>query len=664
MARLWTAGAELQTTTAGIEYSANGTNAPAIETTTKRSGAAAWRINNAATEFFRQAYTAAQGVYFFRFYLYVVTLPSVATKIVGGFMTTGSTFKVTVRMTTAGVLELYNSEDSAQIGSSSSAISTATWYRVEIGIDTTTLASTTAEARLYAASAEGTLLWNPSGTINLAANPTSIFCGHDGETAMDFIVDDLAVNDNSGSFQNSWPGEGEVIVLRPNAAGDYTTWTRGGTDSGADWSQTSEVPPDGVTSYIQENTNNADPTLCSDDFNLEATPAAMASNDVINVVHVGTYAAVDNVTGGDPDIALRIKAAASGTVEESASLDVNSLTYQGPAPLPANANYQLTLYDLPGASTTAWTKADLDTAQVGVRLAVTDTHFARVSALWVMVDHKPAGATAYTLAVDVGAYALTGMAAGLRHDYLLAVDVGLYNLTGVSAALNKGKILVVDVGTYALTGNTAALKVARKITPDVGLYNLTGLDATLTYTPTGGYTLAVDVGAYSLTGVAVGLKAGRVVVPAVGLYNITGLAATLTYTPHGAYTLTVNVGAYSLTGVSPTLLWKRRLPAALGTYALTGVNAGTLKGRLLSATTGSYALTGIAAGLRKSNTLAAVLGLYLLNGLDATLTYTGAAFPYQPTQPIIYPSRDVIEVDGQTSVQVKRSTIETDIYRR
>jgi hypothetical protein len=377
MARLWTAGAELQTATAGIEFTSILANAPAVETTTKRSGNAAWRITNAAAqEGFRQVFTATQGAYFFRFYLYIVALPS-GTRHIGGSRT-GAAAKLVIRMTTGGALQLYNIEDSAQVGSDSSALSTATWYRIEMKYDSTTLSATTCEARIDGAAAFA------SGTVDLAATPTIFGCFTDAADAtLDYIVDDLAINDASGSFQTDYPGEGEVIILRPNGNGDNSGW--GGSDGNStdNYLLIDEVPPD-TADYVEEDT---DETI--DDYSLEATPAAMESNDTINVVHVGVYAAVNDATSADPNIALRIKASASGTVEESATLDCNSITYQGPAPLPANSNYQLTLYDLPGASTTAWTKADLDQAQAGIRVDVGDTHFARVAALWVIVDHKP-----------------------------------------------------------------------------------------------------------------------------------------------------------------------------------------------------------------------------------------------------------------------------------
>lgn len=393
MARLWTAGAELQTATAGIEFSAIITTAPVVETTTKRSGNAAWRISNAAAlEGFRQQYTSAQGAFFFRFYLYIVAMPTL-TSIIGGVRTTGAN-KIVFRLTSGGALQFYNFEDSAQIGSNSSALSTATWYRIEMTYDSTTLTATTCEAKI-----DGTAF--ASGTIDITPTPTNFGCFlSTGDLTLDYIVDDLAINDSTGSFETGYPGAGEVIVLRPNGNGDNSGWVGSDGNSTDNYLLVDEVPPDAVD-YVEENTSGTD-AASADDYNLEATPAAMESTDTINVVHVGVYAAVSDVTGADPDIVLRIKASASGTVEESAALDLNSLTYQGPAPLPADSNYKLTLYDLPGASTTAWTKADLDAAQAGMRLSVTDTHFARIAALWVMVDHKPGASTTPVTGVDYG----------------------------------------------------------------------------------------------------------------------------------------------------------------------------------------------------------------------------------------------------------------------
>jgi hypothetical protein len=379
MTRLWTAGAELQTATAAIEFSVITTTAPVVETSIKRSGNAAWRISNAAAiEGFSQIHTASQGAFFSRFYLYLVALPTNEGMVLASWRATGAR-KIDVRVTTGGALQLFNAEDGAQIGSDSSALDLETWYRIETTYDSTTLTATTTSARI-----DGVEF--ASGEIDITATPNRFTVGTiAGDATLDYIVDDLAINDTAaGGDQDTWPGEEEVIVLRPNGNGASSQWTGSDADSTDNYLLLDEVPPS-ATDYVENETDEE-----IDDYELEATPAALESTDTINVVHVGVYAAVSDATGGDPNIALRFTA--GGATEESATLDCNSVTYQGPAPLPANSNYQLTLYNMPGASTDPITKADLDSAQAGVRVDVGDTHFARVAALWVMVGHKPGAA--------------------------------------------------------------------------------------------------------------------------------------------------------------------------------------------------------------------------------------------------------------------------------
>lgn len=388
MARLWSCSAGLQTVTAGIEFSAILANAPAIETSLGVGAqGTGYRIANASgVEGFRQIITASQGVYYFRWYDYIHALPTGATAALAGFRITGA-YKVSVRLTTAGLLQLYNLEDSAQIGSDSSAISTGVRYRFELRMDSTTLSATTFELRVYdnADSAADNLIFNPSGTINLAANPTQVCCGHEtgGNAGLDHIVSDLAVNDTSTSSQNSWCGKGSQVYQRPNGNGDNSQWTGSDGNSTDNYALVNEVPPS-TANYVESNTANQ-----IDDYEMDPTPSALASSAVINVVQVGIYGAVSDATGGDPDAVIRIKATSGGTVEESASLDFNSVTYQGPAPLPADSNFKATLYDLPGASGTLWTKTELDSMQAGIREAVSDTHFARVAALWVISEFVP-----------------------------------------------------------------------------------------------------------------------------------------------------------------------------------------------------------------------------------------------------------------------------------
>ncbi len=384
MTLLWACAWGLQSIAAGMEIGSV-TGTPTIETTIKRSNGTALRVAPGATKQVQHAsYSAGQGVKFYRTYLYLVTAPTATRTVIS--IDNGASSKVGIRLTSGRVLQLYNEEDLAQVGSDSSAINTGEWYRLELKVDSTTLASTAVEARLYAASAESTLLWNPSGTIDLAADPNRYSVRNNNDANLDFVVTDHVICDDQGSALNGWPGEGSLIYLRPDGDSGTPQWTRGGADSGANWSQVEDTPPNDVTDYVQSNTSGQ-----IDDYTLGACPAAVGASDTIKWVAAGARFALSATTGGDPDAVLRITA--GGNTEECTGFSGAGSTLWASYRTSPALTFPLVLTDMPGASTTPWTKSDLDGALLGLRESVTDTHFIRVSAAWLIFEHSPPGAT-------------------------------------------------------------------------------------------------------------------------------------------------------------------------------------------------------------------------------------------------------------------------------
>jgi hypothetical protein len=71
----------------------------------------------------------------------------------------------------------------------------------------------------------------------------------DGGGATTIYLDDLAMNDTTGSVDNSWCGDGHIVRLKPNMAGDVTMLTP---SSGSDnWDMVDEVPHDADASYVE-----------------------------------------------------------------------------------------------------------------------------------------------------------------------------------------------------------------------------------------------------------------------------------------------------------------------------------------------------------------------------------------------------------------------------
>jgi len=188
----------------------------------------------------------------------------------------------------------------------------------------------------------------------------------EAQTTGEWFFDDVLINSNSGSFQNSYPGPGSIKHLKPNAAGDNSAWSN-------DYQSVDEVTPDDATTFCASNTLDQ-----IDDHELEASGL---TNESISFVVVGYRA---NRTGGttpNPTFVLRIKASSGGTVEESSAITPDTAWAVA-------ASNKLILYDLPGASSTAWTPADLDTAQIGYRLSNSPgTRTAQVSTVWLLVRY-------------------------------------------------------------------------------------------------------------------------------------------------------------------------------------------------------------------------------------------------------------------------------------
>lgn len=376
----------LQSITAGMEWRTSTNGTPAIETTIVRAGGTAIRFNNTgAAENIQHIFTTAQGVYYFCWYINLQAAPTTARS----FLTilNSANQKVGIRITTGRALQLFNEEDSAQVGSDSSALTLGQWYRIELKIDSTTLASTAIEARAYTDAPNASAFWNPSGTIDITANPDRWRVGYTSSDAtLDFVMTDAVICDNAGSYANTWPGPGWLWYGRPNGNGDNSQWTGSDGNSTDNYLLLDETPPNDATDYVESNTSGQ-----IDDYTVDNTPAAVGPDDTIQLVAVGVRFAISNTTGGDPDFVLRIKPAASGTTDETGNVSgAGATTYN---------SMQITLgnylefannsnYEQPGTSN-PWTKAALDTAQIGIRESATDTHLARVSAMWLLARVVP-----------------------------------------------------------------------------------------------------------------------------------------------------------------------------------------------------------------------------------------------------------------------------------
>jgi len=381
--RIYSNGFELQSTTPGMEYSAN-INTPTISTTTVRSGAASLRANPSSStqgmEYEYQLGDSSADTYF-RSYIRFATLPSTSTTLIA-IRDNANTTQASIRYDQVNAkLELWNDEDTTQIGTDSAVVTTGTWYRVEMRVDFGTAATgdTALEGKL-----DGTSFAS-STTVNWANGARKIQIGIITTSASaDMFIDDVAINVNVGSAQNGYPGEGSIVHLDPNADGDTVTWTNTYTniDDG-----TPNDGTDAITSSTRDQLEEA---------NLEsAATAGIGAGDTITLVQSGVRFRNSSALGEDSAFDVQIKDAASATnVKKSLPIRTwsqawSSQTVEGALAAPRTLQPPHVLTKRPDG-TNNWTASQLDSTQIGVQLVYDGgSNTVDVTALWLAVEFVP-----------------------------------------------------------------------------------------------------------------------------------------------------------------------------------------------------------------------------------------------------------------------------------
>jgi hypothetical protein len=381
MARLWQSGFELNSTTAGIEFTT--VTGGVLSSTTVRTGGFSGQITSLASATaagfeYQFASAASNGPYYFRAYINIATLPTAANTIIVLNNATGlvGTPEASIKVDNTGAFSLFNGLVT-QIGSSSSTITTNTWHSLELWFDRSPSAgSQVLKARLDGvefASASNLTISLGVLSITLGGNLNS-----ETQTTGNWFFDDIAINDSTGANQTTYPGPGGIVHMHPTGAGDNTTWAIFAGSS--NWSAVSEVKPDGNTSAVQSLTAGQ-----LDDYAMTAS-SSIGSTDTISVVAIGAYFEGTS-SSANSKFRLRLKATSGGTVTETADIDPTSTLYVTNSKTQP-ANYQLVSYTQPGGSS-PWTKVVLGTSQIGLNLSVNNTNRARISTEWMSVDFTP-----------------------------------------------------------------------------------------------------------------------------------------------------------------------------------------------------------------------------------------------------------------------------------
>lgn len=381
MAAIVRQGYELNSTTANVEFGAiNG--APTISSTVSKDGTYSGRISSLSSgtpKDFRRPYAVAGAgptVSFLRTYFRVDTLPSAENRIFTGRDGNLAADRIWMTIDNGGLLRLY--DEDGQVGSASSALSTATFYCLELKLDRTAAAgSHVVEGRIDTsvfATASNRNVSTPADTIRVGGNLNS-----EAQTTGDWYFDDLAVNDATGSFQTGYPGTSRLIILRPNGAGDshtFATQTGGTAGAANNYTRVDETTPNDATDFNGSNTLNQEDLFAFDNSGLGA-------NDIINCVQVNMRFR-NNTADATTAIKAEIMKTTGGTKTQSSAIVVNSTTWFSNDPtlprLPV-----LTLYTDPDGN--PWTQTTLDTLQAGYIISTGGVNRIEVTNMWIYVDY-------------------------------------------------------------------------------------------------------------------------------------------------------------------------------------------------------------------------------------------------------------------------------------
>lgn len=212
-------------------------------------------------------------------------------------------------LTPAGKFQLWNVVTNTQIGSDSAATVANTtlgpWYRlelsfnhpsgsadftnVELRVDGVTVASGTATGASPSLGGSNGLLL---GYINATSG---------GIGTRECYIDDVAVNDSVGTSQNTWPGEGKIVVLRPTSDNARGGWTAGAGATASLFAALNSTPT-GKAVASETNTSQIKSVLNSATDNYDAnmtsyTAAGIGSTDTITLVVAACNHAEGTTTG-------------------------------------------------------------------------------------------------------------------------------------------------------------------------------------------------------------------------------------------------------------------------------------------------------------------------------------------------------------------------------
>lgn len=441
------------------------------DTSVVRSGARSYKFDASATQSLFYNFTGAVSrrvwaTVWFR--LPAATgLPSIASRLLV-FQTGAGTTLCGATLRADGKIRLTD-QANALIGSDSVAtIAVDTWYRLDLAVEIETGSLDYAEVRLDGATVASTTTGAFSDTA-----PGRLHFGwfDDPGTSEVVYIDDVVINDEQGSVNNTWPANERVYALRPTAdSARDAGWLDGGGGTTSLFEAVNNVPPTGTTTAVNGSQIKNAVSTTTEEYDATMTTytaAGVGATDTVTAVY-GVWEAGSSSTTGSDTIA--------GEVESN----------------PAIAEATSTVDSVVGVYPTGWNRGQtviaenptvtLGTAPVmSMRKAVATTRIHQVALMAMVVSAAPASSirgaslietvTAVTAAAQMRArgsstltLATTATVIGqlrARGSATVAIASTLTAVGGLQAADTfQGSSIIAATSTVSATGQVRARGVS------------------------------------------------------------------------------------------------------------------------------------------------------------------------------------------------------------
>lgn len=302
------------------------------DTTNKRSGASCASIALvSATQTTRTFFIAAYGGNnaFARVYFRKTADPGTDGRLVMGFLDQS---EWGILLNTDGTLSLVFNKTTVA-GSASPVLANNVWYRLELmqklaAADVPGQAEARVDGVPFATSTASHVTITSNTSFAIGPLDTNTHTG-----SVTFLFDDLALNDDAGSSQTSWPGEGKIVLLVPisdNARG--ANWTAGAGGTSNIFGAVDNTPPTGVAlgsaTDASQLKNVAKDTTGNYDANMTTySTAGIVAGNKINVVHPWWNVSGSSATAISHAMLLVSNPQGNGGTESTVSITSTAGTY-------------------------------------------------------------------------------------------------------------------------------------------------------------------------------------------------------------------------------------------------------------------------------------------------------------------------------------------------